>query len=110
MRASDQILIDRQVLEYPTTLENLHDPAFDDIERQQPIEPLAVELDIALGHLAALGFQQPRDRLQGCGLAGAVGAEKGRDMPLLGAQRDALQHQDNAVIDDFDVVKRQHLS
>src|SRR5260370_26016843 len=78
------------------------------MDGQEPVEALAIQLDAAFGNLAALGLQQPRDRLQGRRLAGAVGAEEGGDVPLLGVQRDALQHQDDAVIDDFDVVERQH--
>ncbi len=108
MGACDQIVLDRQILEDAATFEHLHDAALDDLVRRQAVEPFAVELDIALGDLAALGVQQPRDRLQGRRLAGAVGAEKGGDMPLLGGQRYALQHQNRAVVDDFDVVEREH--
>ena len=55
VRAGDQVFLDRQVLEDPAALEHLHDAALDDIVRRQPVEPLAVELDGALGDLAALG-------------------------------------------------------
>jgi hypothetical protein len=106
--ADDQVFLDRQVLEDAAALEHLDDAALDDVVRQQAVDAPAVELDIALGDLAALGLQQARDRLQRRRLAGAVGAEEGGDPPLLGHQRDAAQHQDHAVIDDFDIVDGQH--
>src|SRR5438477_3055782 len=108
VRSVDQVFLDRQIFEDTPPLEDLHDAALDDIERQQPVEPRAIELDTALGHLAAFGVQEAGDCLQRRRLAGAIGAEEGRNMPLLGMQRDAPQHQNDAVIDDFDVVERQH--
>src|SRR5215469_2840425 len=108
VRAGYQILLDRQVLEDPPALEHLRDAMFDDLRGEEPVEPLAIEFDRALCHLPALAVQQPRYRLQSRCLAGAVGAEQGRDSPLLRKERDALQHENHAVIDDFDVVERQH--
>ena len=108
MGAGDQVFLDRQILEDPPALEYLGDAALDDIVRRQPVDPLPVEFDRALGDLAALGAQQAGYRLQGRRLAGAVGAEEGGDASLLGTQRHAFQHQDHAVIDDLDVVERQH--
>ncbi len=60
--------------------------------------------DRALGHLAALGPQQVGDRLEAGGLAGAVGAQQRDDAALRHRQRDALQHQDDVVVDDLDIV------
>src|SRR5262249_59367079 len=68
----------------------------------------AVELDRALGDLAALGAQQARDRLERGGLAGAVGAEQRRDPALADVERHALEDEDHAVVDDLDVVEAQH--
>jgi hypothetical protein len=48
------------------------------------VDARALELDAALGDVAALGAQQVGDRLQGGGLAGAVGAEQGDDLALFG--------------------------
>ena len=108
MSAGDEVFFDRQILEDPPALEYLGDAALDDVVRRQPVEPLPVELDRAFGDLAALAAQQAGYRLQRRRLAGAVGAEEGGDASLLGTQRNAFQHQDHAVIDDLDVVERQH--
>src|SRR5262245_45976881 len=64
----------------------------------------AVEHDFAFGHLAAFGLQQVGDRLERGRLAGAVGAEQRHDVPPGHAERNALQDQDDVVVDDFDVV------
>ena len=66
--------------------------------------PLALELDRALGHVAALGPQQVGDGLEGGRLAGPVGAEQADDAALGHLQGDALQDQDDVVVDDLDVV------
>ncbi len=108
MRAGDKVFLSRQVLEHAPAFKHLRHAALDHVVGQETVEALAVELDAAFCDLAAFGTQQPGDRLQSRGLAGAVGAEEGGNMPLLGVQRDALQHQNHAVIDDFDVVECQH--
>ncbi len=66
----------------------------------------AVEDDRALGHLAALGRQQIGDRLQRGRLAGAVRAEQRHDLALGHVERHALEHEDDVVVDDLDVVDR----
>ena len=66
-----------------------------------------IEHDRALGHLAALGMQQVRDRLERGGLAGAVGAEQRHDAAARHLERDALEHQNDVIVDDLDVVDRQ---
>ena len=66
----------------------------------------AVE-DLALGDVAALGAQQVGDRLEGGGLARAVGAEQRHDLAVLHLERDALQHQDHVVVDHLDVLQRE---
>jgi hypothetical protein len=108
VRAGHQVLFDGQVFEDPPSLEDLGHAVLDDIGGGKPVEALAVELDGAFGHLPALAVQEARYRFQGRGLAGAVGAEEGRDAALLGEQRNALQHQNHAVIDDLDVIQREH--
>ena len=108
MRAGNQVLFDRQVLEYPPPLEHLGHAAPDDIVRRQPVEPLAIQLDRALCHLAAFAAKKPGYRLQGRRLAGAIGAKQSGDTALLSKQRDAPQHEDHAVIDDLDIVEREH--
>jgi len=73
--------------------------------RREPVDALAGKLDRALDHFAALGAQNARDGLERGGLAGAVAAEQRRDPGFRGLDRDSLQHQDHAVIDDLDVVE-----
>ncbi len=78
--------------------------AADDVGGVEPVDAGAGKADRALGHLAALGAQQVGDRLQAGRLAGAVGAQERDDAALRHRQRDALQHQDDVVVDDLDVV------
>ena len=72
--------------------------------RRQRLHLGALEHDRALGDLAALGMQQIRDRLQRRGLAGAIGAEQRDDAALVDVERDALQHQDDVVVEHLDIV------
>src|SRR5262249_26977410 len=81
--AGDEVFLDRQVREYAPAFEHLDDAAAHDLMRRQLIEPLAIELDRALGDPPALGAENAGNRLQGRGLAGAVGAEQRRDAALL---------------------------
>jgi hypothetical protein len=95
------------MLETVATLHHLDHAAPDQLGRQQRRDVVARELDRALGDLAALDPEQVGDRFQRGGLAGAVGAQE-RDHAAFGhAQRDAAQHQDDAVVDDLDVVDDQ---
>ena len=65
----------------------------------------AVEHDRALGDLAALGVKQIGDRLERGGLAGAVGAEERHNAAVRHRQRHALEHENDAVVDDLDIVE-----
>ena len=99
-----QVLLDRQVLEAVPAFHHLDDAELDQIGRGQRGDAPSRELDAALGDLAALGAQQIGDRLERRGLAGAVGAEQRDDAALGNLERDALEHQDDVVVDDLDVV------
>ena len=88
-------------------LHDLDDAAPDDLGRVPPVDRLALELDPALGDVAPLGAEQTRDGLEGGRLAGAVGPEEGDDAPRGDPERDALQHQDDVIVDHLDVVDRQ---
>src|SRR5439155_16016484 len=72
------------------------------------IDALTAQLDRALGHLAALGAKQARDGLERRRLPRPVGAEQGGDAALADGERHALEDEDDAIVDDFDVVQRQH--
>jgi hypothetical protein len=74
---------------------------------REAIDALSSELDGALRHLAPLGVQQVRDGLERGRLARAVRTEEGDDAAFRHLERHALQHQDDVVVDDLDVVDRQ---
>jgi hypothetical protein len=76
--------------------------------RRQPVDALARQLHVALGHVATLRAQQTGDGLERRRLAGAVGAEQRGDPRLADVERHALEHEDHAVVDDLDVVEGQH--
>ncbi len=67
----------------------------------------AVEQDRALGDLAALRMQQIGDRLQRRCLARTIGAEKRYNSTPRHIQRYTLQHEDNVIVDNLDIVDRQ---
>jgi hypothetical protein len=50
---------------------------------------------------------QVGDRLQRCGLAGTVCSEERNDPALWHLERHALEHEDDVIVDDLDVVNRQ---
>src|SRR5207237_1666485 len=99
-----------EMLEHPAPFEHLHDAALYDLVRRQPVDPRAAELDRALRDLAALGAQEPGDRLERRRLAGPVGAEQGRDAALADVERHALEDEDDAVVDDLGVIEEQHVA
>ena len=70
----------------------------------EPIDALAVRTDRALGHVAALGAQQVGDRLQASWSCRRRWRRAARRCRLRHRQRHALQHQDDVVVDDLDVV------
>jgi len=106
-RAGQQVLLDRQVLEAMAPFHHLADAHAHELVGREPVDAMAAEVDRALRHLAALGLEQVRDRLERRALAGAVGAEQRDDRALGHLERDALQHQDHVVVDHLDVVHRE---
>ena len=106
--ARDEVLARVEVLEHPPPLEDLGEPELDDVRRVAAVDPGPLEVDGAPRHLAPLGLEEPRDGLEGGGLAGAVGAEEGHDPALRHVQVNPLQHEDDVVVDDLDVVEGQH--
>src|SRR2546426_961143 len=79
--AGEEILLHGQVLEDVPALHDLDDSSRDDLGRILPMDRLPLPLDRALGDVAALGPEQPGDRLQSRALAGAVGPEERDDAP-----------------------------
>ena len=79
-----------------------------DVFRRQVLDALAVELDAAAGDFAQLRAQQAGDRAQRRGLAGAIGPQQADDFAWRNLDRNPAQHQDNVMVDYFDVVEFEH--
>ena len=107
IRAGHQVFLDRQMAETVPPLHHLDAAALHQFRRREMLDLLALEADRALGHLAALGAQQVRNRLQRRRLARAVRAQNGDDTPAWHGQRHALQDQDHVIVDHLDIVDRQ---
>ena len=84
-------------------LHDLEDAAAHDLFGILVGDRLSVEGDVARDDLAVLGMQEARDRFQGRGLAGAIGAKQRDDLAFGNLQADAAQDENDIVIDDFDV-------
>jgi len=95
------------MLEHAATLEHLGDAERGDVERAHCIDASFAELDRALGDLAALRMQQIGDRLQRRCLARTIGAEKRDNSAPRHIQRYTLQHEDDVIVDNLDIVDRQ---
>src|SRR5262249_18840393 len=65
------------------------------------------EHDRTFGDFAALGEQEVRDRLERGRLAGAVGPQQRNDLALGNLERDALEDEDDVVVDHLDIVDGQ---
>ncbi len=105
--AGQEILLDREMGEALAAFHHLDAAAPHQHIGRERLHGGAVEHDRALGDLAALGVQQVGDRLERRRLAGAVGAEQRDDRALRHRERDALEDEDDAVVDDLDVVERE---
>ena len=100
-----EVLFHRQVLEDATPFHDLEDALADDFFRIAVLNGLAVVQDGAIGDFAPLGLKQARDGLQGGGLPRAIGPQQGHDLPLMHFQGEALEDQDDLVVDDLDIVQ-----
>ena len=80
VRAEAQVLLHRQLGEGPPALHHLGDAAPHDRGRAQVVDGPVVQGDRALGDLAVVRVEQPADRPQQRGLAGAVGAQQRDDL------------------------------
>src|SRR5450755_2029957 len=106
-RPRQQVLLDRQVREAVPTLHDLADAHPHQLVRRQLVDAPPLKLDRALRDVTALRGKQIRDGLQRRGLAGAVGSQQGDDFPLWNLERDALEHENDVIVDDLDVVDRE---
>jgi hypothetical protein len=100
--AHAQVFSDREVREHLAPLGHMRQAHAHDPVGVHPVDPGAVELDLAL-----LRVHQPRHRLHQRRLAGPVGAQDGDDLAFLHIQRHAAQRHDRAV-ESLDVAHLQH--
>src|SRR6266542_962492 len=94
-----EILLDGQLLEQPTVFRNVHDPEPGDGLGLPAVDPSPTERDLTLLRLV---LEQPRDRPQQRGLAGAVRTQHGEDLSLLDLQRHAEERVDAVEVQRFD--------
>ncbi len=104
--AGKQVFLDGEMREALAAFHHLDAAASHQLVRRKVLHFGAVEQDRALGDVAAFGMQQVGDRLERGGLAGAVGAEQRDDAAPRHVERDALEHQDDVIVDHFDIVDR----
>jgi hypothetical protein len=92
------------MLEAAAALHDLNDTALHQFRRRELVGALAFELDGTLGDITALGLEQIGNCFE-CGrLTGAIAPEEGNYAPLGNLERNALQHQDDVIVDHLDVV------
>ena len=97
-----QVLEHGQAIEDAPPLGHMGDPAEHDVVGGDAEEGFALE-----AHVATAGGEEPRQGLEGGGLAGAVVAEEGHDLALGDPERDALERVDLPV-EDVEVLHLQH--
>ncbi len=107
--AADEVLVDGQVAEHAATLHHLGDAGLHQITRLLAVDDVTVVGDGALRDFTVVVAEQSGDGSKGGGFAGAVGAEQGDDVAVGHLDREATQHQDHVVVDDFDVREFQHV-
>jgi hypothetical protein len=103
-----QVLVHVELPEDPPALHDLGDPGTHRLRRVEPVDRFAVEGDGALGDLATVDVEQPRDGPQHRGLPGAVGAEQRHDGVVGHLDADALEHEDDVLVDDLEVLDGEH--
>ena len=97
-----QVLEHGHAREDPATLRRLRDPQAHDAVGGEAVEALPVE-----DHGAPARPHRAEDGAEGGGLAGAVGADEGDDLPRLDGERDPAQGADIAVV-GVHVVEGEH--
>src|SRR5262249_60992575 len=107
MRSRYEILLGAEMLEHAPSLEDLRHAHRGDIERAHSVDASRAERDRAPGHLAALAAKQAGDGFERRRLARAVGAQQRGNRRFRHRERDAFEDEDDAVVDDLDVVDRQ---
>src|SRR6516164_4263624 len=106
-RAGEKVLLHGEVREAMAPLHHLDASASHELVRGARMHLFAVEDDGAFGHFAALGGQKIGDRLERGRFAGAVRAQQRHDLALGNLERHPLEHEDDVIVDYFDIVDRE---
>ena len=69
---------------------------------------LTLELDLPFDEFSVLASEEPGDAHEGCGLASAVGAKQGRDLPSGHVDRDTADRRCELVVNDLYLFEVQH--
>ncbi len=103
----EQIFLDGKMFEAVPAFHYLDNTPLYQFGRTERVDTVTLEFDTALGNVATLGAQQGGNRLQRGGLSRTVSPEQGDDALLGNFERYAFQHQDDMIVNDFDVINRQ---
>ncbi len=90
-RSDDDVVLDRERRERPHVLKGAADAAPGDLVRASAVDPLARKRDGAL-----VGTQHAGNHVEQRGLAGAVGADHGKDLPGQDLAADAIDRAQSA--------------
>jgi hypothetical protein len=102
VRADDDVVEDRQVVEQAEPLEGASDAQAGQLVRPEPVQLL-----VAPGQRAGVGYDEAARDVEQRGLAGAVGADDADHPVREGRQRDAVEGGD-AAEGDGDVAHCEH--
>jgi hypothetical protein len=103
-RASEKVLLHREVREAMAPLHHLDAAPSHELVGGARMHLFAVEDDGAFGYFATLGGQKIGDRLERGRFAGAVRAQQRDDLALGNLKRHALEHEDDVIVDHLDIV------
>src|SRR5258708_1673798 len=102
-----KILGGREVAENATPFQYMHDPSPDPVGGVERQHIRAIERDLSARHLASFWHQQPAYGFQDSAFASPVGTEKSDEAGFRYFDRNALYREKDAIIDNFDIVKRE---
>src|SRR5215469_8572462 len=103
-RASEKVLLHGEVREAMAPLHHLDAATSHELVWRARMHLFAVEDDGAFGHFATLGGQEIGDRLERGRFAGTVRAQELDDVAPGDLKRHALEHEDDVIVDNVDIV------
>ena len=99
-----KILLDGEVAETVSSLHDLDHAAPHKVGRRQTVDAFPRIFNRAFRDIAPFDAKQVGDRLERRRLACAIGPKEGSDAPLGNLERNALEHENDVVVDDLDIV------